>query len=305
MDVLRPAPRGRTQPKLTTEAEAEADFEAEVTSAADQIRALRAQGLTAKQIRERLPEVSAWVVNCAINRDAKAQAAHPGLRARARDADRERARALRLEGRTYKQIRAELGVSTSTLSMWLRDLPHPMPDRTAHAARMNRVQKERTDVRRTAEKAAAFAEVGSISDRELMLLGVALYWAEGAKDKPYSRRESIDFVNSDAGMICLFLKWLDVMGVEHGRRRYRISIHESADVAAAEDYWRSVIGLTTVAFSKAVLKRHNPKTVRRRVGGDYHGCLIIRVSCSSDLYRRVDGWWRGILEARDAGGVPN
>ena len=82
------------------ETEADAAFEAEVASVTDQIRALRADGLTAKQIRERLPGVSGWVVNCAINRDAKAQAVHPGLRARAKDADRERARALRLEGKT-------------------------------------------------------------------------------------------------------------------------------------------------------------------------------------------------------------
>jgi transcriptional regulator with XRE-family HTH domain len=287
------------------ETEAGAAFEAEVASVTDQIRALRADGLTAKQIRERLPAVSAWVVNCAINRDAKARAVHPGLRARAKDADRERARALRLEGKTYKQIQAELSVSQSTLSMWLRDLPHPEPDRTAHAAHMREVRKTKIDAQRSAEKAAAFAQVGGVSDRELMLLGVALYWSEGAKDKPYARRESIDFINSDPGMIRLFLRWLDLMGVEHSRRRYRVSIHESADVVAAEEYWRSVIGLPGIEFSRATLKRHNPKTVRKQTGADYHGCLCVKVLQGCSLYRRVDGWWRGILEARAAGDVPN
>jgi hypothetical protein len=287
------------------EIEPEAAFEAEVASVTDQIRALRAEGLTAKQIREKLPGVSAWVVNCAINRDAKAQAVHPGLRARAKDADRERARALRLEGRTYKQIQAELRVSQSTLSMWLRDLPHPEPDRTAHAAHMRSVRKAKTSVLRATEKAAAFVEVGDVSDRELLLLGVALYWAEGAKDKPYARREYIDFINSDSGMIRLFLRWLDLMGVEQAQVAYRVSIHESADLTAAEEYWRSVIDLPDVNFSRATLKRHNPKTVRKTVGDDYHGCLNIKVRQSSSLYRRVDGWWRGILEARGAGDVPN
>lgn len=299
MDTFLLAPPEQTRQII------EEEFESEVASVTEQIRALRSQGLTAKQIRERLPGVSAWAVNCAINRDEKAHAANPGLRARAKDADRERARALRLEGKTYSEIRTELGTSKSTLSMWLRDLPHPEPDRTAHAAHMNRVRSRRADAARAAEKAAAFTEVGSISDRELMLLGVALYWAEGVKDKPYSRREYITFINSDPGMIRLFLAWLDLMRVEHARRRYRVSIHESADVMAAEEYWRSVIGLPDVEFGRATLKRHIPKTIRKQISDDYHGCLTVAVLQGSSFYRRVDGWWRGILAARGAGGMPD
>ncbi|HZP50398.1 hypothetical protein [Actinocrinis sp.] len=294
-----------TESRPNAQAGAEAEFEAEVTSASDRIRELRARGLTPKQIREELPGVSPWVVNCALNRDAKAQASHPGLRARARDADRERARALRLEGKTYKQIRAELDVSSATLSMWLRDLPHPQPDRAAHAAHMHRILATRRNEQREAQKAAAFAEVGEISDRELMLLGVALYWAEGVKDKPYSRREYIQFINSDAGMMRVFLSWLDLVGVEEVDRQYRISIHESANLAAAEDFWRRVVGKPEADFRKATLKRHNPKTVRKQLTDDYHGCLIVWVRKSSGLYRRVDGWWAGILAARGAGGMPN
>lgn len=110
-----PQPQLESEPNSSTAATAE--FEAEVASASERIRELRAGGLTAKQIHEALPGVSAWAVNCAINRDAKAHAAHPGLRVRAKDADRERARALRLEGKTYKEIRAEVNVSSATLSM--------------------------------------------------------------------------------------------------------------------------------------------------------------------------------------------
>lgn len=281
------------------------DFEAEVASITNQIRALRSQGLTTKEIHARLPGVSTWAINCAINRDAKARASHPGLRARAKDADREHARTLRLEGRTYTQIRAELGVSKSTLSMWLSDLPHPEPDRAAHAAHMCRIRSARADERRARQKSEAIAEVGSISDRELMLIGVALYWAEGVKDKPYVRRELISFINSDPGMIHLFLRWLDLVGVDRAQRRYRVSIHESADVTAAEEYWRSVIGLPDVEFGRATLKRHNPKTVRKQIGDNYHGCLSVKVLQSSNLYRRVDGWWRGIVAAHGVGGMPD
>lgn len=298
-----PHPRSESDPNPS--AATTVEFEAEVASVSERIRALRASGLTAKQIREALPGVSAWAVNCAINRDTRAHAAHPGLRARAKDADRERARALRLEGKTYKEIRAVVNVSSATLSMWLRDLPYPRPDRAAHAAHMRSVRNAKIAIEREQQKAAAFASVGSVSDRELLLLGVALYWAEGTKDKPYSRRENIQFINSDAGMVKLFLEWLTLVGVEEDRRQYRVSIHESADVTAAEAYWRSVIGLPETTFRRATLKRHNPKTVRKQTGDDYHGCLAIQVRGSSGLYRLVDGCWRAIVAARGLRSMPD
>lgn len=208
------------------------------------------------------------------------------------------------EGKTYKQIRAEVGVSSATLSMWLRDLPYPEPDRAAHAAHMQAVRRAKIETQRTQQKAVAYAAVGAVSDRELMLLGVALYWAEGVKDKPYQRRELINFINSDPGMIRLFLRWLDLVGVEEARRHYRVSIHESADLDAAEQYWRGVVGVPEADFRRATLKKHNPKTVRKHVGAGYHGCLTVKVLQPTALYQRVDGWWRGILAARGAGDVP-
>ena len=136
------------------------------------------------------------------------------------------------------------------------------------------------------------------------VLGAALYWAEGVKDKPYQRREVITFINSDPGMIRLFLAWLDLVGVAESRRQYRVSIHESADVTDAEAYWRCVVGEPEADFRKATLKKHNPTTVRKQVGDGYHGCLTIKVLQPSALYQCVEGWWRGILEARVAGGMP-
>ena len=43
-------------------------------------------------------------------------------------------------------------------------------------------------------------------------------------------------------------------------------------------------------FRRPTLKRHNPKTVRKNTGGDYHGCLRIEVLRSSILYRQIEGW---------------
>jgi hypothetical protein len=155
------------------------------------------------------------------------------------------------------------------------------------------------DAERRQTKATAAAEIAEMSDRELFILGVGLYWAEGTKDKPYDRRETVIFVNSDPGMIEVFLAWLELLGVERERLRYTVMIHETADVTAAEQYWSDLVGADRSAFYKTTLKRHNPKTVRKNVGDAYRGCLAIRVLKGADLYRRIEGWWSGmVVEAK-------
>ncbi|MFJ8825699.1 hypothetical protein ACIREE_28525 [Streptomyces sp. NPDC102467] len=221
-------------------------------------------------------------------------------RPRAKDGLRERARELRLSGRTYNEIQAELGCSKSSVSLWVRDLPVPEPRCTPEEqrARMNAgLTKLRTaqDEERRATKQTAARAIGGITDRELFLVGVGLYWAEGTKDKPHKRREIVEFVNSDPGMITVFLAWLDLLGVDRGRLHCRVMIHESADVSGAERYWADILGIDEHDLAKTVLKRHNPATVRKNTGAEYRGCLGIRVRQGSDLYRRIEGSWCGIV----------
>jgi len=85
-------------------------------------------------------------------------------------------------------------------------------------------------------------------------------------------------------------------GVARGLIRFRVYIHETADVAAAEQFWADVTNSGPDAFYKAVLKRHNPKTVRKNVDADYRGCLRIDVMQSADLYRRIEGWARAAMK---------
>lgn len=218
----------------------------------------------------------------------------PAMRAQARE--------LRKQGRTYDEIVAALGVSKSSVSLWVRDLPKP-PTPPERLQRMNEARwapyRAERDRQRRETKAAARAEVGPLSDRELLLLGVGLYWAEGAKSKPYKVRESIQFINSDPGMIRAFLAWLTMLDVSPERLAFRVMIHETADVEAVERYWAALVGIDVEQLGKTTLKKHNPKTVRKNIGDDYRGCLALRVRQSAELYRRIEGWWAGIATATE------
>lgn len=161
------------------------------------------------------------------------------------------------------------------------------------------------DHERAATKQAAAAAIGELSDRELFIAGVALYWAEGSKDKPYRRTEVLQFINSDPNVIKLFLRWLELLDVTRDRLTLRVSIHETADVKAAENFWADIVGVDVSAFSKATLKKHNPRTVRKNTADSYHGCLAIYVRQSADLYRRMEGAWCGIVGAAPAADLGN
>ncbi|GGY11572.1 hypothetical protein [Streptomyces minutiscleroticus] len=264
--------------------------------------ALRRAGLSLRQIRDELKVYNNDLLNHLVRGEPPPAWTR---RPRAKDDLRERARELRLQGWTYDRIQLELGCSKSSISLWVRDLPRPErrdPSEQARIAGRKRWDHElavRDEERRRTKQASA-AEVGDLSERELFLLGVGLYWAEGGKDKPYDRRENVTFVNSDPGMIEVFLRWLDLMGVERDRVRYCVMIHENADVAAAERYWADLVGAERTSFNKTTLKKHNPKTVRKNVGETYRGCLAVKVRRSADLYRRIEGAWYGIvLSARN------
>src|SRR6478735_7869753 len=259
--------------------------------------ALRREGLSRRQIRDRLHVDN----NDILHRLLEGEPAPDWTkRPRARDDLRAKARELRLQGMTYDQIQVELGCSKSSISLWVRDLPKPKPRYTeeerlalmnAGLARLRAGQdQERMETKRIARES-----MGELSDRELFIAGVTLYWAEGMKDKPYSRRESLLFINSDPNVIKVYLNWLALLGVTRERLHLRVSIHESADVTQAEDFWSDLTKVPRVDFMKATLKKHNPKTTRKNTGEAYHGCLVIYVTKSAELYRRVEGAWYGIV----------
>lgn len=220
-----------------------------------------------------------------------------------RDSDREGARAMRLDGLLLREIAEHYKVSVKTACIWCADLPAPARARHGadreHVRRMNRLRWDAElavrDAERSALKATVAQRVGVLSERELELVAVAAYWCEGSKDKSYARRERVAFINSDPGLIAVWLEWLHRRGYGREQLRFHLSIHESADLAAATRYWAEVVGVDVRCFGKPTIKRHNPKTVRKNIGEAYVGCLLVRVLQGRLLYQEIEGIWRGIV----------
>lgn len=219
---------------------------------------------------------------------------------------RVRAQELRQQGRSRAAIARDLGVSPSAIGRWFREdeacAPPGTPRMEARRLANARAIVERR-LRQQDEQDSHRDTVGNVGNRELFLLGVALYWAEGAKSKPWRREHRVIFTNSDTTMIRLFTAWLDSLAVPRSTWTCRLSIHESADVAAAELAWRQVVG-EGARWAKPTLKRHRPATSRLNVGPEYIGCLVVSVARSGPLYRLIAGTWEGIAQAAAASGEP-
>jgi transcriptional regulator with XRE-family HTH domain len=262
----------------------------------EQATALRLAGKSLREIKE----ITGVRSNRALTEALRGVPPQPWTRRPgAKDDLREAVRALRARGYTYLEIVAELGVSKSSASLWCRDMPRVgrlsnEEIRKRNAAGVSAFwanESPRREARRQAISDRAAAEIGALTDREVIIAGAMAYWCEGAKNKPYRRiGNDVAFINSDPRLILFFLRFLMVAGIERARIYCRVSIHESADVAGAERFWRHVTEMPADQFRRTTLKRHNPATVRKNTGVDYHGCLIVRVLGAAELYRRIEGW---------------
>jgi hypothetical protein len=187
-------------------------------------------------------------------------------RGKALDELRARCRALRAEGLTYDEIHGFTGASVGSLSLWLSDMPAGPDAAARRAARYSATCAQSRAVRLAARERAIVQtskEIGPVTERELFLAGLSLCWAEGSKSKPWRIHDRLVFINSDPTIITVFMRWLELVGVCPDGCHFHVSIHETANVPAAEGYWARVVD---------VLK-------------------------SAQLYRQVEGWWRGLAAA--------
>ncbi|MGH2556302.1 MAG: hypothetical protein ACRDHO_11365 [Actinomycetota bacterium] len=182
-------------------------------------------------------------------------------------------------------------------------MPLTEQHRAALAEKSRMANQRRADSIRAASRARherliqeAASQVSKLSEAELFVAGVVAYWAEGAKTKPWGNRTRVGFINSDPGMVTLFLHWLDMLGTPRCDLTFRVAIHERADIDAALRFWSEVADTPPSQFLRTTLKKHNPRTTRKNIGLGYHGCLIVSVRRSADLNARIEGWFKGLLD---------
>lgn len=214
---------------------------------------------------------------------------------------------LRRQGKTYNEILAVVPVAKSTLSLWLREVELARPQKQRISALRSAAQKRGALARKSQRLTAtrdildvAIKEVGSLTRRERLLIGAALYWAEGAKEKTYRPSVRMEFANSDPEMIRFYLRWLrEIVQVSDDDITLIVHLHENHLVRLDEvtKFWLKVTGLKKLNCGKPVIKRHKPKTNRKNTGAIYRGLVNIRLRRSIALNRQTQGWIYAIISA--------
>jgi len=283
----------------------------------NQLEQLRVQAIELRRAgksRREIKEILRIGSNQTLNDALRGEPPPPWTRRpNAKDDVRSRARELRRQGMVYNEIAVKLGVSKSSVSLWVRNIPRSetlsyeesRQRQMAGVSAYWAAERERRELARVAVSQAAAGQIGQLSQREVLIAGAVAYWCEGAKNKPYRRNNRVDFINSDPQLVKLFLRFLETAGVSRNRLVFMISIHETADLVAAQRFWHQVIGYEDARFMPPLIKRHKPLTVRKNTGDDYHGCLRILVRRATVLYRQIEGWASAAMTSPATSGGPD
>jgi transposase-like protein len=193
--------------------------------------------------------------------------------------DREKARLLRQNGASVRDIALQLGVSTGSVSQWVRDITLTQAQIDALQADRYQYGAQNKGAKQNQERARlkrlAYQAVGRQRAREgspLFLAGCMLFWAEGAKT-----RNRIYFANSDPNMQLFFIRFLrEELGVKD--EDFTINIHchynDPEVVRRIERYWLDLLKVPDTCLRKTQYK----------IGSDTRKNILVNGVCSIGVY---------------------
>lgn len=224
--------------------------------------------------------------------------------------DKFKAYKLRVAGRSYNEISRLLCIPKSTLSLWFKDIFIPEEAQARIKKRVydrsitglikrNINQTKQAEKRAEIARERACSEIDNISKRDLLVIGVALYWAEGYK-RPIVRGgktrtyHPVCFTNSDPKLITLFLRFLrEICQVSEDRIRANIRMFEHQNEAYVADFWQKICRIPSTNFGK-IYKGISISSQRKRPHNILpYGTVQIRVSDTA-LYHQIMGWIDGL-----------
>jgi hypothetical protein len=167
-----------------------------------------------------------------------------------------------------KEIARLLGVSLSSVSYWVRDVPLTLEQRAELLRRMSANGRSAAAAGRSvaARKIRlAYQDCGRRHAKRRDLLHVAgcmLYWAEGSKD-----RNSVQFVNSDLAMVRFFVRFLRA-NYDVADGAFRVDCNLFADHLERqrdiEQFWLDALGLPQACLRKSKVNVYSKYSEKKR-----------------------------------------
>lgn len=206
-------------------------------------------------------------------------------------AERTRARKLRREqGASVKELAELLGVSKSTVSIWVRDIQLTEAQYVALRRRMGgRIDGSRANAVRALARRRAEQDSGRVDARKGDLLhaaGCMLYWAEGSRS-----RNAIEFTNSDPAMVSFFLRFLrECYGVPE--TKITVTCNLFADhlehQREIEQFWLDQLRLPDESLRKSSVNVYSKYSKKKRRNRLPYGTCRLKV-CDTRIVQSIYG----------------
>lgn len=195
-----------------------------------------------------------------------------------RKEDKQKAIVMRKRGMSYSQIKEKLGVSKSTLSGWLYNMPlSEKRIRELQADNPVRIERYINTMRakREAKNKIVYQEIakriGSISDREFLIAGLFLYWAEGSKTK----NSSIGLTNTNPMMLVLFIRWLKFFNIPSSRLKIHLHLYSDMNIKKQVYFWSKTLNVPISQFRKPYIKKTTLSSITYTNGFGQGTCSVI------------------------------
>mgnify|MGYP001612610665 CR=1 FL=1 len=217
---------------------------------------------------------------------------------------------MRLSGKSYTEISKSLNVPRSTLSLWLSKIVLSEKFKKRIEARAYKksveglVKRNKNQTQLAAQRAADIRKGGSeeiptLSTKDLLLVGAALYWAEGYKrPRIIKGRERthhpVSLTNADPAIIQLFLRFLrERCEVPEGRIRIHVRMFEHQNEDTLVEHWERVTRIPREYIKRAFVGVSRSSMGKRPYHGLQYGIAQVSVS-DTKLYHRIMGHIEGL-----------
>jgi transposase-like protein len=206
-------------------------------------------------------------------------------------AERARARKLRREeGASVKELARPLGVSKSSVSLWVRDIELTEDQYLALRRRMGgRIDGSRANAVRALARRRMEQESGRLAARRGHLMhaaGCMLYWAEGSRS-----RNAVEFTNSDPAMVSFFLRFLrECYSVPEAK--ITVTCNLFADhlehQCEIEQFWLDQLGLPHECLRKSSVNVYSKYSKKKRRNRLPYGTCRLKV-CDTRIVQSIYG----------------
>lgn len=163
-----------------------------------------------------------------------------------------------------------------------------------------RLKGARTQYKQRLRKIKEFKEqgiekIGKLSERDLLLSGLALYWGEGAK-----KNRQVRVSNSDPEIIKFIIWWFKkICQIRVNRFILYIGINKihKDRIEEVEEYWSKITTIPRKQFGKTTLIKAKNKKVYKNFLTHY-GTLTVGVKEPAKLHYQIMGLIEGLIREK-------